>query len=283
MSVQALGWVMDHSSARLTDRLVLLSIANHAAGDPTGDPLAWEAYPGLATIAREAGLGQARAVTEALARLVATGQVVRLLNGAPDERIPTNRRPNLYRIVMAGGRSCGLARCRWCSPGVRENDTPAVGNPGDNAAWGTRKVSPGVRENDTQTVSEPKSKPLRRPAGDDGGSSVAAVLAMAEWKRLEAAGEPEPLCGYPALVARITEALAAGHTAEAVGTALQGMRSYTRHAFDNALRHPAGQLSLVTSPPVIVREACERCHVYPELLTTCPSGADPCPAGLAAG
>jgi hypothetical protein len=96
MSVQAMAWVLEHSTAKGTDRLVLLSLANHAGKEPVNG--AWEAWPGVATIAREAGLDRTRTVQESLARLEAQGAIQRLINGAPDHRIRVDRRPNLYRI-----------------------------------------------------------------------------------------------------------------------------------------------------------------------------------------
>lgn len=150
MSVQALGWILDHSPATGVGRLVLVSIANHASGDPEGDPLAWEAYPGIATIAREARLDRQRTVTEAVSRLVAAGQLVRVVNGAPDERIPLDRRPNLYRILMDAGVACGLARCRWCDPGVSPTRTPV-----EKVLTGANGVTPGADSHPVQATPKP--------------------------------------------------------------------------------------------------------------------------------
>lgn len=97
MSIQAVAWVLEHSPARLTDRLVLISIANHAGTSPVDG--AWEAWPGVDTIALEAGLDRTRTVQESLARLIADGALERVVNGAPDDRIRGDRRPNLYRIL----------------------------------------------------------------------------------------------------------------------------------------------------------------------------------------
>jgi hypothetical protein len=108
VSVQAMAWVLEHSDAKGTDRLVLLSLANHAGKEPVNG--AWEAWPGVATIAREAGLDRPRTVQESLARLVAAGALERVVNGAPDRRIRPDRRPNLYRIN-----------------GVTPSDTPVSG------------------------------------------------------------------------------------------------------------------------------------------------------------
>lgn len=107
-----MGWVLDHSPAKGTDRLVLLSIANHAGKSPVDG--AWEAWPGIETIQREAALDRQRTVNDALARLTSNEDVERVVNGAPDERIRKDRRPNLYRILLKNGVTCGDTRCSWC-------------------------------------------------------------------------------------------------------------------------------------------------------------------------
>lgn len=100
MSVQALSWVMGNSPTKGTDRLVLLSLANHAGELVDG---AFEAYPGIDTIRAEANLDRRRTAQDAVTRLVNSGHVQRVVNGAPDRRIRPDRRPNLYRIVVGSG------------------------------------------------------------------------------------------------------------------------------------------------------------------------------------
>lgn len=117
MSVQALSWVLDHSPTKGTDRLVLLSLANHAGKTPVGG--AWESWPGVSTIQREANLDRPRTVQDALARLEKAGAIERRINGAPDERIRKDRRPNLYRVLV--------------SHGVTADDTPKPEERGDAA------------------------------------------------------------------------------------------------------------------------------------------------------
>jgi hypothetical protein len=68
MSVQQMSLVFTNSRAENTDRLVLLSLANHAGGDG-GD-----AYPSIATIAREARCGEST-VRLALKRLLVLGEI----------------------------------------------------------------------------------------------------------------------------------------------------------------------------------------------------------------
>ena len=136
MSVQALSWVLDNSPTTGSDRLVLISLANHATNQPP-----WECYPGIATIARESGIARPRTVQEALARLEANGHIERIINGATDARIRPDRRTNLYRIMI----------------GVTESDTPCGVT--DSALRGDGFRPDGVTESVTQTVIEPSVKP----------------------------------------------------------------------------------------------------------------------------
>jgi Helix-turn-helix domain len=55
LSVQAISWVLDYSRAKLADRLVLISIANHARKDGTG------AWPSIQGIAEEAHVSRRQA------------------------------------------------------------------------------------------------------------------------------------------------------------------------------------------------------------------------------
>jgi hypothetical protein len=101
VSVQAIGWIFDHENTTTgTARLVLLSLANHAGSTPNEG--GWESWPSIATIAREANVARVRTVQDILSRLERDGLIVRVMNGAPDARLRGNRRPNLYRIVVAG-------------------------------------------------------------------------------------------------------------------------------------------------------------------------------------
>jgi hypothetical protein len=50
VSIQAVAWVLEHSEAKLADRLVLIAIANHA------DARGWNAWPSIEKIAEEAGV-----------------------------------------------------------------------------------------------------------------------------------------------------------------------------------------------------------------------------------
>lgn len=96
--------------------MVLVSLANHAGGEPMGDPPAWESWPGVTLIGTEAGLRRDRTTSDVLTRLVEQGIIERLLNAAPDGRLAANRRTNLYRIMIDAGEACGRLRCAWCGP-----------------------------------------------------------------------------------------------------------------------------------------------------------------------
>lgn len=98
MSVQALSAVLDHSQSRLSARLVLIAIANHA------NELGENSFPNLETLGKEAGLSE-RQVIRAVRRLEEIGElsVVRAKN-----------KPNRYVInipvINRGAKLSGLGR-----------------------------------------------------------------------------------------------------------------------------------------------------------------------------
>lgn len=69
MSLKVITWVLEHSEAKLGQRLVLLALADHACDDGT------DAYPSVSTIARKARMSE-RAVQTSLKALSGSGQVV---------------------------------------------------------------------------------------------------------------------------------------------------------------------------------------------------------------
>lgn len=68
MSIQAMGWVLEHSQSEGSDRLVLLAIANHA--NSSGEL----AYPSAAMLAAEARVDR-RTVFRCIHRLSAIGEL----------------------------------------------------------------------------------------------------------------------------------------------------------------------------------------------------------------
>jgi biotin operon repressor len=82
MSIQAVAWVLEHSQAKLADRLVLIAIANHA------DARGWNAWPSIEKIAEEAGIHEVT-VWRSVKALEELGELVA-------QRRPG--RPNRYRL-----------------------------------------------------------------------------------------------------------------------------------------------------------------------------------------
>lgn len=145
-----MGWVLDHSPAEGAERLVLLSLANHAGASPVDG--AWESYPGVETIKKEANLRRLRTVQEVLARLIAGGHIERVLNGAPDDRIRKDRRPNLYRILVERG--LGFA--------VGSGDQPPKPEEGERGA-ASRHLAPDGNGEDAGYSPEPRGDASRHP------------------------------------------------------------------------------------------------------------------------
>lgn len=90
MSVQAIGWVLDHSQATLGSRLVLIAIANHAKSDGTG------AWPSLKLIAKESHLSE-REVRYCLRELENLGELHTIQGGG-------FHRCNLYSLPLMGAK-----------------------------------------------------------------------------------------------------------------------------------------------------------------------------------
>lgn len=98
MSIQAVAWVLEHSTTKGLDRLVLISLANHANEDG-------ECWPSIERIAAEANTKpvQARRV---IGSLEAEGHIIRQVNAAPDSRMRGDRKTNLYRLLDGGAQKC---------------------------------------------------------------------------------------------------------------------------------------------------------------------------------
>lgn len=129
-----MAWVLKHSTTTGTDRLVLLSLANHA--NENG-----QCWPSVRTIAREANVTE-RAVQRSLASMRKDKLIITEFQAAPDKRIPDRFRPNLYRIVRGDA-----------------GDTP---NEIGGDAGGSSGVTPVTLRGDagdTQSISEPITDP----------------------------------------------------------------------------------------------------------------------------
>lgn len=175
MSIQAMSWVLDYERTTTgTDRLVLLSLANHATSAPVDG--AWESYPGIDLIRQEANIAKRQTVKDALARLVERGIISKDVQGAPDRRIRADRRPNLYRIH--GGPPDG-------SP--IDHGGPSQG------ATGAPPRADGGPSQGPQTVIEPTTEPNARHEVAQG--SLVAVVSFEdfwrEYPRRDALGNAE--------------------------------------------------------------------------------------------
>jgi hypothetical protein len=119
MSVQALRWVLEHSTARNADRLVLISLAYHAGAD------GGHTFPSIGTIAREARLGEST-VRRSIEALVKLGEI--------NEDGLGPKRTRCFRIVMREGTHPEReVRRRPGQPAPHERQDPADPAPPDPA------------------------------------------------------------------------------------------------------------------------------------------------------
>lgn len=191
MSVQAISWVLKHSTTDATDRLCLLVLANYA--DAEG--LAW---PGVELIAHDMRVSP-RTAQRALRSLETAGHIDVDVNGAPDSRMRADRRSNAYRIIMGRGDTCvtpsesGRGVTSEARGDSQRADGVTPGAPrGDNQrAHGVSQVSP---KPSVEPKKEPSLEPVRvtvsssssiarRPLDDDDEQLVTITF--------EEAAEPE--------------------------------------------------------------------------------------------
>jgi len=136
MSIQAMVWVLDHSEAGGSSRLVLLVIANHAHGDGT------RAYPSVATVAAECRMS-GRQIQRILHQLVEEGHL-EVTGVSPLQT-------NVYRVAgMTPERGDEM------SPPVGDTESPG----GDvSGRWGETRVTAGGDTRVTQSVRSSVSNP----------------------------------------------------------------------------------------------------------------------------
>jgi hypothetical protein len=153
------------SLAAGSDRLVLLALANHASGDTM------ECWPSISLLAREAGVTP-DTVKRSLRILVDRGLIERVINGAPDQRIPRDRRPNLYRLNLTGGTDTGPRETGSRETGGREaperGGESRVDGGENHASTGGRDTPPKQSGNIQGTVTEQSEG-----VGDAGASTDA--------------------------------------------------------------------------------------------------------------
>lgn len=105
MTVQAIAWVLDHSTTEGVARLCLIAMANHSNVTTTG---AEETWVSIGRVAREANchVDTARRTIQALHE---SGHITREVHGSPDTRMPAHRRTNLYTLNLDNGLIAQLA------------------------------------------------------------------------------------------------------------------------------------------------------------------------------
>lgn len=116
VSVQAVSWVLEHSRAEHSERLVLISLANHASTDEA------LAFPSVDTISRESRLSR-RSVQGALGRLLALGEIV--------EAGRTRFGTRCFKLPMGGAKSApaqDLRPGKICAEGAQNTTSGGAGS-----------------------------------------------------------------------------------------------------------------------------------------------------------
>lgn len=175
MSIQAMVWVLDNSPTVGTERLVLLSLANHAHADGT------HAFPTVSTVAREARCSK-RSAQYALTALETGGAISREgvgPNGA------TNWRVNMTAIAAAYKVAEHVLTTRRKTRGEARGEGGAtVAPPSSGATSG----SPGAQQLRSGGATSPRAGLSRQePSGLTPRSPSARRLREAA-----AAGAPQP-------------------------------------------------------------------------------------------
>lgn len=148
MSIQAVGWVLDSSTTKGAHRLVMIALANHA--DERG-----QCWPSIKRIADEANITEDHA-KRVLRDLEAEHHIAKKINAAPDERMRTDRRPNLYSLLDGGAQKS--------PPWQNGGDNDAVAGGGSAQSRGGADVPPNHQ---LEPSVQPKPKTQSAPEGAD--------------------------------------------------------------------------------------------------------------------
>jgi len=199
-----------------------------------------------------------RTYHEALRQLESRGLVVRMLNAAPDERIPKDRRPNLFVLNLGGG--------------VAETATASSDGVAETASRGSRNRRDGVADIATQTVIEPSVEPTHARESFDEFWTVYPRKV----------GKPTARAAYGRALKRGVSSVTI------IGGARWWKRRWKKDATEERfMPHPSTWLNrdgwndvAVLSVDVIgssTRKACGSCNVYTLGLLECPSARNDCP------
>lgn len=196
MSVQAMSWVLEESETRGEERLVLLSIANHASMD---DGHAW---PSIGQIAKEANVHPDTA-KRLVRKLHRDGHVTRDVQGSPDERVPHYKRSNLYVIhldhdLIAKLREERQDRGDDATPRGDTSPRVSASPGGQNVPGGGGQNVPGT--GGSERPPKPSVEPSRNHHSCDesgfdefwsaypprNGKRIGKAPALAQWRKLSA-------------------------------------------------------------------------------------------------
>lgn len=181
-----MSWVWEHSRSKLSARLVLLAIADHANGDGL------DAYPSTTQLMRKTGLSE-RGVQKAIAELVELGELLVTTGGG---RGKTNR----YRVLMVE-RIAEDVNPADDAPFAEENpaqETPYSENPAQetpysapetphNATENPAKFAPGTKREPRATVKHSPSGSAARTRGTRIPADFSITAEMRAWAIGEAA------------------------------------------------------------------------------------------------
>lgn len=152
-------WVLEHSQAEHAERLVMISLANHA-GD---EHLAW---PSVKTIGSESRLGE-RTVQVALRSLEQLGEI---------EAVGRARRgTTIYRIIMDGPKRGA------------ESAPPQNPHPAESAGEGVQNAAPGGAESAPEPSKEPSSNPQ---TAEDGRARAICDRLVEHFRSVDPNGRP---------------------------------------------------------------------------------------------
>lgn len=165
-------WVWEHSRSKLSARLVLLAIADHANGDGL------DAYPSTVQLMRKTGLSE-RAVQKAVAELVELGELHVSAGGG---RGNTNR----YRVLMVE-RPDEVDEVNPADPAPFENPadpapfdgnpaqkTPYSGNPAEKTPYSCPETPQSTTGNPAESAPGTKREPRATVKDSPTGSPAPA-------------------------------------------------------------------------------------------------------------
>lgn len=174
MSIRALAWVWEHSEARGLDRLVLLSIADHA------DEFGGSAWPSFERIAQRCGISRSSAI-RCVGRLVDEGELERTVKGGRPGRGGVS---NGYRIARLWVESTAPSGGRPTPPGAPKWSQGGTSSGEELVPTGTEVVS-ARHSSSSQLTPEPSLTVRTAPFGA-GRRSAGAVEAPTPYHRWEA-------------------------------------------------------------------------------------------------